>query len=468
MAAVNDAAERELGALLGSDAVLGGDAPGYSSDETEGRNLSGRPDAVVLPRSTDDVARVVRWCCEHDVPLVPRGGGTGFAGGAVPVHGGVVVALDRMTSVRSFDPALWRMHVEAGLRTAHVRRLARENGLFFPPDPGAAEQSQIGGNVATNAGGPHAFKYGVTGAWVTGIEAVVPPGEVIAVGGPIRKDVAGYDLRSLLIGSEGTLGVITAVWLRLIPAPEAALPLIAFYPGAAAGAQAVRRVMESGLLVAALEFLDGGTLTAAGASYPGGVPPGAAFAVIAEADGDAGAAERLRAEAAEVLTPAALRVDAPAPGSESAALWRWRDGISIAVTARRGGKASEDIVVPVDRLEDAIAETAGDRCAARPRGVQLGARRRRQPPLDVPARARRRGPAGAVRAGGSGAVRSGCPPGRIDQRRARRRLGQTRPAGAPVGRSRARPARGRQAGVRPGRRDESRQEDRPPLTADTH
>src|SRR5439155_2452109 len=124
-----------------------------------------------------------------------------------------------------------RMHVEAGVRTATVRRLARENGLLFPPDPGGAEQSQIGGNIATNAGGPHAFKYGVTGAWVTGLEAVVPPGEVVAVGGSVRKDVAGYDLKSLLIGSEGTLGVVTAAWLKLVPAPAAAPPVSAFFGG---------------------------------------------------------------------------------------------------------------------------------------------------------------------------------------------------------------------------------------------
>ncbi len=121
------------------------------------------------------MAGALAWCYEHEVPIVPRGGGTGFAAGAVPLDGGVVLGLERMTKVRAFEPLLWRICVEAGLSTAEVRRLARENGLFFPPDPGAAEQSQIGGNVATNAGGPHAFKYGVTGAWVTGLEAVVPP-----------------------------------------------------------------------------------------------------------------------------------------------------------------------------------------------------------------------------------------------------------------------------------------------------
>src|SRR2546428_8639929 len=152
-----------------------------------------------------------------------------------------------MPAGRAFDPLLWRIHPEAGVRTATVRRLARENGLMFPPDPGAGEESQIGGNIATNAGGPHAFKYGVTGAWVTGLEAVVPPGEVMTVGGPIRKDVAGYDLIGLLVGSEGTLGVVTAAWLRLLPAPEAALPVVAFYANVRDGCAAIEAVLGSGL-----------------------------------------------------------------------------------------------------------------------------------------------------------------------------------------------------------------------------
>src|SRR5919107_202903 len=128
-----------------------------------------------------------------------------------------VLSLERLDRVRSFDPLLWRIDVEAGMRTSEVRRVARDGGLLFPPDPGAAEQSQIGGNIATNAGGPHAYKYGVTGKWVTGLEVVVAPGELVQLGGPLRKDVAGYDLKQLVIGSEGTLGVITSAWLRLLP-----------------------------------------------------------------------------------------------------------------------------------------------------------------------------------------------------------------------------------------------------------
>src|SRR4051812_45943218 len=200
--------ERDLRAAVAAEVV----APSatYLTDQTEARGLGGRADAVALPRNAEEVAEIVSWCYAHGVPIVPRGGGTGYAGGAVPLDGGVVLSLERLDRVRSFDPLLWRIEVEAGVRTATVARLAREHGLYFGIDPGAAEQSQVGGNVATNAAGPHAFKYGAIGRWVTGVEAVVAPGELTRIGGAVRKDVAGYDLRSLLIGSEGTLGVVTA------------------------------------------------------------------------------------------------------------------------------------------------------------------------------------------------------------------------------------------------------------------
>jgi glycolate oxidase subunit GlcD len=346
----------DLGRLLGQDRVLRSGIEPYLRDATESRGLRGAADAVVLPRSAEEVATTVAWCYEREVPIVPRGGGTGFAGGAVPVGGGVVVSLERMARARSVEPLLWRMEVEAGMTTAAVHRLARENGLAFPPDPGAAESSQIGGNVATNAGGPHAFKYGVTGAWVTGLEAVVAPGEVIRAGGAMRKDVAAYDLKSLLIGSEGTLGIITAVWLRLIPAPEASYPLIGFYPTVERGCEAIERVFGSGTVPAALEYLDGGTLTAARHGFPAELPAGAAFAVIVEADGT-----EAEARASRTLLEAALEdadvLHAPTDPHDVDALWSWRHGVSLAVTARRGGKVSEDIAVPVESLGTAIAET---------------------------------------------------------------------------------------------------------------
>jgi FAD/FMN-containing dehydrogenase len=344
--------ERDLAAVVGAEQVLPGSTAAYLSDATESRGLRGHADAVALPRTADEVAAVVAWCAERGVAVVPRGGGTGLAGGCVPA-GGVVLCTERLTRVRSFEPLLWRTEVEAGVRTGDVHRRARENGLVFPPDPGAAEQSHIGGNVATNAGGPHAFKYGVTGHWVTGVEAVLPSGELVRAGGPVRKDVAGYDLGGLLTGSEGTLGVITSVWLRLLPAPEVTLPVAAFYPDAGAGCAAIETVVGSGIVPAALEYLDGGALAIAAPAYPGVVPPDAAFAVLAEADGSAAEAARVRDELVEALGEGALAVQAP----ESAPLWRWRDGVSLAVRGHRGAKVSEDVAVPLDRLGDAIRGT---------------------------------------------------------------------------------------------------------------
>jgi len=352
--------ERELTALLGPGGVLSGRdgiPRAYLSDATESRNLRGRADAVALPADAQQVAQTVAWCYEHDVPIVPRGGGTGFTGGAVPLDGGVVLSLERLTKVRHLDPGLWRAAVEAGAITADVRRRARENGLFYPPDPGSSEQSQLGGNIATNAGGPHAFKYGVTGAWITGLEFVLAPGELVRVGGPIRKDVAGYDLKSLLIGSEGTLGVVTAAWIKLIPAPEASLPLAALYEDAGAGCAAIEYVLGSGIVPAALEYLDEGAIAATRGAFPIDLPDDARFMVIADADGSAEEAKRTHSELAEVLGEQATLVHAPTDSREIAALWRWRDGASIAVTAQRGGKVSEDIVVPIDRLQEAIEQT---------------------------------------------------------------------------------------------------------------
>ncbi len=328
----------------------------YLTDQTEARGLHGRADAVALPRTAEEVAEVVRWCYAHGVAIVPRGGGTGYAAGAVPIDGGVVLSLERLDQVRSFDPLLWRIHVEAGLRTADLRRIARENGLLFAPDPGAAEQSQIGGNIATNAGGPHAFKYGVTGTWVLGLEAVVPPGELVQLGGPLRKDVAGYDLKHLLIGSEGTLGVITAAWLRLTPAPEAAWPVVGFFEGVRQGCGAIERVIGSGLPAATLEYIDAETMRYAGAGFPAQVPEGT-FAVIAEADGSNDEAARIRTDLLELFGEDARSLYSPETSEEIAALWRWRDGIALVVDAQRGGKASEDVAVPLDRLAEAIEES---------------------------------------------------------------------------------------------------------------
>jgi FAD/FMN-containing dehydrogenase len=307
--------------------------------------LNGVAPAVAHPASAEQVRELVAWAYANDVAILPVGGCSGFCGGVVPRFDGpgIAIALDRLNRVRSFDPLLWRMEIEAGALTATVQRLARENGLMFPPDPGAAEQSQIGGNLATNAGGPHAFKYGVMSRWVTGVEAVIAPGELVRFGGPLRKDAAGYDLRGLLIGSEGTLGIITAAWLRLVPAPALAIPVIGGYDSIAAGVEAIEATLACGVVPATIEYLQGDCIRHAPPPFLDGPPP--EFIVICEAESEP---ER------EVL------LEALGPGAtvqEPRQLWRWRGGVSIGVRAAKGEKLSEDIAVPLDRLREAIERT---------------------------------------------------------------------------------------------------------------
>jgi glycolate oxidase subunit GlcD len=339
---------------LGDDAVLAPvDDRSWLADGTESAAVQGEARAVVRPADVAGVQTTVRLCREHGVPIVPRGGGTGYAAGAVPFAEAIVLSVDRLRRVRRRSPETWTLEVDAGLTTAEIRRLAREDGLWFPPDPGAAEQSQIGGNVATNAGGPHCFKYGVVGQWVTGLEVVLGTGEVVHLGEGLRKDVTSLDLRSLVVGSEGTLGVITGVTVRLIPEPEARLPVIGLYPTVEAGAAAVLAALASGVVPAAVEFLDRGAIEASRTGFPGDLPESAGFAVLVEADGTAVGAAAEQAVLAAALHDGAQVLLAP-PAAQAERLWAWRDGVSLGVLARHGGKLSEDIVVPVDRIADAV------------------------------------------------------------------------------------------------------------------
>ncbi|HEV2981806.1 MAG TPA: FAD-linked oxidase C-terminal domain-containing protein [Solirubrobacteraceae bacterium] len=343
---------RDLRSVVGNEHVLeAARGSPYNSDCSRRRGVEGRADAVVLPGSAQEVAMVLAWCYQRDIALVPRGGGTGLTGGAVPTEGGVVCSLERLRTVRALEPQLWRIEAEAGVTTRNVQRLARENGLMFAPDPGASEQSHVGGNVATNAGGPHALKYGVTGSYIAGLEVALAPGELVHLGGWAGKDVAGYDLKSLLVGSEGTLGVITAVRLRLRPAPEQAIALMAFTPTRADGCDAMLGVLAAGAQPSALDFIDAPTLSFVRGSYPGTVPDGAGFALLAEVDGTREQALAARAALIEALGDAPLAIDEPSIAAE---LWRWRDGFNGVVTGVRGAKVSEDVVFPVERLAEGL------------------------------------------------------------------------------------------------------------------
>jgi FAD/FMN-containing dehydrogenase len=364
--AVVDVLARDLGAIVG--AAYARVPNGVElEDATRWSGLRGTADAIVSPADARAVADVVRWCATHDVPITVRGGGTGLAGGAVP-DGGVVLSMERLARVRSLDAEWWRCEVEAGVTTATIQRRAAEAGLRFPPDPGAAHTSQIGGNLATNAGGPHAFGHGSMRAWVLGVEAVLAPGELVRFGGPLRKDVAGYDLTSLLVGSEGTLGVITAAWLRLIPPPGAEQIVLGVFPSAIAAQDGVAGALTCGAVPAALELLDGGALQDSAAT----LPIAGATAALAALD-DPGAAQLMIAHLeGDLIEPTAARGDAIAAAWQDAgatwtaspepaagpALSTWRAGVSGAVAARRGGKLSEDVTVPAERLAELLTESA--------------------------------------------------------------------------------------------------------------
>ena len=346
---------RDLSRIVGTAHVLDDrDLDPYTHDATIQRGLRAIPDAVVRPVDAKELTRVLAWCYEHEVPIVARGGGSGLAGGAIATEGGVICSTERLTGVLELEPQLWRMSVQAGLSTANVQRLARENGLLFAPDPGAGEQSLIGGNVATNAGGPHAFKYGPTGAWVSGLQVALAPGELVNVGGHCRKDVGGYDLRSLLVGSEGTLGIITAVSLTLTPAPALAVPLAVFLEHEQAAQQALGQIIGGGLQPAVLDFLDGPALAVARASFPGSLPEGVGFLLLVEFDGSPEQVDAQLSELQELLAGDVLAIQRP----DSPSLWRWRSGLNGLIAGRRGGKISEDICVPPEHLGRASIEVS--------------------------------------------------------------------------------------------------------------
>jgi glycolate oxidase len=216
----------------------------------------GQPDAVAFPASAEEVAGVLRVASELVVPVVPRGSGTNLSAGTVPHLGGIVLVLTRMNRIKEVSDADLVAVCEPGVRTIELAQAAAAKGLLYPPDPGSQTTATVGGNVAECAGGLRALKYGVTRDYVLGVQAVLPTGEIIRSGGRLVKDVAGYDLRRLLCGSEGTLAVMTELTLRLVPAPVASGYGMAYFPDLAAAARAVSRVLASGVLPMTLEFLD--------------------------------------------------------------------------------------------------------------------------------------------------------------------------------------------------------------------
>ena len=246
----------QLASIVGAEYVhqAPGDLEPYARDATP--LFHAVPQAVVLPGSTAEVAEVLRWATANGVPVVPRGAGSSLSAGAVPVQGGIVLALTRLTEIVEVCPGELLAVAQAGVTTARLAEAVGAYGLCYPPDPGSFRVSTIAGNVATCAGGLRGLKYGVTRNYVLGLEVVLPTGEVIRTGGRLWKDVAGYDLTRLLTGSEGTLGVITEVTVALLPAPRTARTGVAYFPTLAQAGDAVSAVLNAGIVPATLEFLD--------------------------------------------------------------------------------------------------------------------------------------------------------------------------------------------------------------------
>ena len=328
-------------------------------------------DVVVFPGSTQEVSAIARLCNEHRIPLVPRGAGSGYTGGAVPARGGVVLSLERMNRILEIDEANLLAIVEPNVITGDLQDAVERRGLFYPPDPASLRLSSIGGNVAECAGGPRAFKYGTTKRYVLGLEAVLPTGEVIETGGKTVKNVVGYDLTQLLVGSEGTLAIITRIVLRLIPRPPVQATLRATFADVTGAVNAVVNITRAGVVPAALELVDGDSLEAVARNL--GVrslaPAGTAAILLIEVDGVPAAVEE---EAARVDTACqgagATEVLRARDEAERQELWRVRRELSLSLKLIAPLKLNHDVVVPKGRIPELFALVADIR---RELGLQI-------------------------------------------------------------------------------------------------
>ncbi|MHB1565590.1 MAG: FAD-binding oxidoreductase [Acidiferrobacter sp.] len=340
--------------IVGADNVLtdAADCFVYGYDNSRKHSL---PEAVVFATTEPQIQALVVTCRQHRIPVVARGRGTGTTGAAIPVRGGVVIALERMNTIREIDPANRLMRVEPGTTNQEVQIAAGHHGFFWPPDPTSAAYCSVGGNLAVNAAGPRAVKYGTVRENTLGLRAVTGTGALIAVGVRTTKGVVGYDLTRLIIGSEGTLAIITEATLKLIPRASARRTLRALYDDMHHAADAVSRIMAQPIVPCALEFIDGAALAMI-RHYSTALPADAGALLLIEADGPEAAME----EAVAALSAAARGVGltgltVAADAAEAAALWAVRKALSPALREIAPNKLNEDVVVPVSRIPELIS-----------------------------------------------------------------------------------------------------------------
>lgn len=323
----------------------------YAYDATR---IEARPAAVVRPATTDEVSRILRLANNEGIPVIPRGAGSGLTGGSVAIEGGIVLSTERMRAMGEIDRGNLLLNVQPGVITGDIHRLTESHGLFYPPDPSSSAFCTIGGNVAENAGGPRAVKYGVTADYVKRVAAVLPSGEVIQAGAITAKGVVGYDLLHLLVGSEGTLAVITDITLRLIRNPSEISTLTAFFRDEDTAAGLVAEVIGAGVIPRVMEFMDRAALAVAGDSEF--IPAGGRAALIIETDGRDGEAGREMDTIRTLCEKAgALGVRQARDSAERETLWRLRKTLSQAMYRIAPTKINEDIVVPRTRLAEMAA-----------------------------------------------------------------------------------------------------------------
>ncbi len=317
--------------------------------------LKGEPALVAWPRSADEVAQVMKYAYDKDLAIVPRGAGTGMTAGAVPAKGAVVLSTEKLNSILEVDPEDLNAVVEPGVINGKFQRELAGRGYFYPPDPASMEFCTLGGNVAENAGGPRALKYGVTRDYVMQLEAVLPNGRIITTGVKTHKGVVGYDLTRLLVGSEGTLAMITKIRLRFLPMPEDVSTLIAYFGDVEAAGRAVSEIIASGILPRTLEFMDSECIKAVEKFRPTGLSTIIDALLLIELDGYPEVIEKEAQRVLEICRNLRAKCEVASDEEARQKLWDSRRAVSPALYRISPGKINEDVVVPRSRLPEMLA-----------------------------------------------------------------------------------------------------------------
>ncbi len=313
------------------------------------------PDLVVFPSSAEDVSKMLKLANRHRFPVIPRGQGSGLTGGSIPVYGGVVLVFTRMNRILEVDTENLTVTVEPGVITFDLQQEMAKQGLFYPPDPASFKYSSIGGNVAECAGGPNSLKYGVTRDYVLGLEVVKPTGEIIKTGVKTMKGVVGYDLTRLFVGSEGTLGIVTKITMKLIPLPEAKATILALFQEVEDAASAVSAIIAAKVVPSTIEFMDKASIKCSEQASPMGLPEGIGGLLLIEVDGDR---ESIQPQVEKVrkivLDKKAIRCDVTEDPQEADRLWQARRVLSQATYNLNPVKIAEDVVVPRSHIPTLI------------------------------------------------------------------------------------------------------------------